>query len=104
MPGHLYKRARYFSLVMMVLAVTGCAPGPPPPVPPGLFSACVGWMAAALLIWCAVLLWKNLSSNRKTRKDSMADALKAIDDRIAAVEKKMNRIEKSRKHQKRRML
>ncbi|RUM74159.1 MAG: hypothetical protein DSZ10_02110 [Sulfurovum sp.] len=94
---HLCKRTAVFPVLIIVLFIAGCAPGPPPPMPPGLFSAGIGWIMVGLLVWGVILLWKNLNSTKTTNMDHLTDALNAINDRLAALEQKMNQAERNKK-------
>ncbi len=94
---YLRKKAEWFPILIIVLLITGCAPGPPPPIPPGLFSAGIGWILVGLLVWGAILLWKNFNSNKVTKTDYLIDALNAINDRLSALEKKINQSERNKK-------
>ncbi len=94
---YLRNKAEWFPILIIVLLITGCAPGPPPPIPPGLFSAGIGWILVGLLVWGAILLWKNFNSNKVSKTDHLADALNAINDRLSALEKKINQSEKNNK-------
>ena len=96
MHRYLCKRIEGFPVLIIVLLITGCTPGPPPPIPPGLFSAGIGWIVAGLLVWGAILLWKNVNSDKITKTDHLTDALNAINDRLTALEEKMNQSERNK--------
>ena len=96
MDRHLRKRIEGSPVLIILLLITGCTPGPPPPIPPGLFSAGIGWIVVGLLIWGAILLWKNLNSTKTNKTDQLTDALNAINDRLTALEEKMNQPEKNK--------
>lgn len=97
MQRYLYKRTEWFPVLIIVLLIAGCTPGPPPPISPGLFSAGIGWIVVGLLVWGAILLWNNLNSTKTTKTDHLADALNAINDRLTTLEEKMNQPEKDKK-------
>jgi len=80
-----------------MLSISGCAPAPMPPIPPGLFGAGIGWIIVGLFLWGAILLWKNLNSIKKTKTKDFTDAINAINDRLTILEKKMSQLEKDKK-------
>jgi outer membrane murein-binding lipoprotein Lpp len=96
MRRYLCKETKWFLVLIIALFVAGCAPGPPP-IPPGLFGAGFGWLMVGLLVWGAILLWKNLNSTKTTKTDHLADALNAINERLTALEEKMEQSEKDKK-------
>ncbi len=96
MQRHFCKVGEGFLVLIIVLLATGCAPGPPPPIPPGLFSAGIGWIVVGLLIWGAILLWKNPNSTKPNKTDQLTETLNAINERLTALEEKMNQLEKNK--------
>ncbi len=97
MQRYFCKVGKGFLVLIILLLITGCAPGLPPPIPPGLFSAGIGWIVVGLLIWGAILLWKNLNSTKTNKTDQLTDVLNAINDRLTALEEKINQLEKNKK-------
>ena len=97
MQRYFCKVGEGFLVLIILLLITGCAPGLPPPIPPGLFSAGIGWIVVGLLIWGAILLWKNLNSTKTNKTDQLTDVLNAINERLTALEEKINQLEKNKK-------
>ncbi len=97
MQRYFCKVGEGFLVLIILLLITGCAPGLPPPIPPGLFSAGIGWIVVGLLIWGAILLWKNLNSTKTNKTDQLTDVLNAINDRLTTLEEKINQLEKNKK-------
>ncbi len=91
------KVAAGFLELAALQAVSGCAPGPPPPpIPPGLPGMIIGWIVIALLVWCAVLLWKHLSSAKTDKTDHLTNAINSMNKRIVRLEKKMDELERNK--------
>jgi len=91
------KKVAWLLLVLsMLMVITGCAPGPPPPLPPWLFGAGANWIAMMLLVWISLLLWKNLDMSRSHSQDHLTEALNAINDRLTVLEEKIERLESNR--------
>ncbi len=97
MSKYLCKRTKMFPVLIIALLIAGCTPGPPPPIPPGLFRAGISWIVIGLLVWGAILLWKNLYSTKITKTDHLTDVLNDINDRLIALEKKMNQLKRGKK-------
>ena len=93
---YLRKGTQMLPILIIILFIAGCAPGPPPPIPPGLFSAGISWIVVGLLVWGVILLWKNLNVTKITKTDHLTDALNAINDRLNALEEKMNQQERDK--------
>ena len=90
----LTKVAWLLIVLSAVMLITGCAPGPPPPLPPWLFGAGTNWIAMILLVWISLLLWKNLNINRSHNQDHLTEALNAINDRLTVLEEKIQQLER----------
>ena len=91
------KRTQGIVILIIMLSISGCAPAPMPPIPPGLFGAGIGWIIVGLFLWGAILLWKNLNSIKNTKTKDFTDAINAINDRLTILEKKMSQLEKDKK-------
>ncbi len=93
----IWNRARW--VVLLILAfIGGCAPGPPPPVPPGLFSNLLSWILVALLVWICVLLWRNATKGPDKKTDHLADAMNQINERLSVLEEKIEQMKSNQKH------
>ncbi len=86
-------------IFVLLLIASGCALGPLPPTPPGLFGAGISWIITGLLVWCAILLWKILNSYQKPGTDHLTDAINAINDRLTILEERMNQEERNNEQQ-----
>ncbi len=94
----IWKSARWMVL-SIVAFIGGCAPGPPPPVPPGLFSNLFSWFLLALLVWICVLLWRNSTKGQDNNKaDHLTDAMNQINERLTVLEEKIEQMKNSEKH------
>ena len=94
---YLCKRTQGIVILIIMLSISGCAPAPMPPIPPGLFGAGIGWIIVGLFLWGAILLWKNLNSIKKTKTKDFTDTINVINDRLTILEKKMSQLEKDKK-------
>ncbi len=83
-------------LLAVVLAATGCAPGPPPPVFPALFGFGVGWLIVALLAWIGIMLWKRHGPEPSRRTDYLTEAINGIHKRLNLLEDRIEQLEKRR--------
>ena len=94
MKKFLQKSKKWLGLPALVLLVTGCAPGPPPPpVFPGF-----EWIIVAVLVIAAgVLLWRKLDVSRPTKDDHITEVLNDIHRQLKTLEKKMDKLEKRNK-------
>jgi hypothetical protein len=72
-----------------ILLVSGCAPGPLPPIFPGLIGFGLGWLVVGLLVWIGFLLWKKHGSAESLKADYLTEALNAINKRLTILEDKI---------------
>jgi hypothetical protein len=75
--------------------IAGCAPGPAPPLPPALLGQGAIWLIAGLLVWIGIILWKNLKPGQPDEKDHIIEALNSINERLTALEAKIEQLEKN---------
>lgn len=73
----------------MVLLVSGCAPGPPPPpVFPGL-----EWIIVAVLVIAAgILLWRKLDVSRPSKDDHLTEVLNEMNRQLKNLEDKIDKL------------
>jgi len=97
MQKNFSKRIKKYIMLMVVFTVSSCAPGPPPPIPPHLFSAGIGWIVIGLLIWFALLLCKNFNSSNLNKTEQLTDVLNSINKRLNDLEEKIKQLEINKK-------
>ena len=85
---------KWFALPAIGLPVCGCAPGPLPPIFPGLVGFGLGWLLVALLVWIGFLLWEKHGSPDSPKTDYLTEALNAVNQRLTILEDKIAQIEK----------
>ncbi len=91
MKQFLSKNKKWFWLSAVILLVTGCAPGPPPPpVFPGF-----EWIIVAVLVIAAgVLLWRKLDVSQPKKEDHFTEVLNDIHRRLRDIEEKLDKTDK----------
>ncbi len=101
MKDKLVPGVKWAQIILVSMAIGGCAPGPPPPVPPGLWGSLFDWLLLALLVWIVVLMLKRRPySKNNTRNEQFTDALNAVNNRISALEEAVEHLKRSVEQQK----
>jgi len=96
----LHRQKRLIIMSMICPFVPGCALGtlgPPPPIPPALFSIGTLWIMIGLLAVSIVFLWKNLNSTKITKTDDLTKILNDINKRLSSIEKEMDKLKRDNK-------
>ncbi len=75
-----------------IVLLTGCAPGPPPPLPP-IFPG-FEWIIIAVVIFLGVFIWKRYSAKEPLKTNYITEALNAINQQLKQLEKKIDELEK----------
>ena len=92
-------KMKWWLVPAVVLTVSGCAPGPLPPVFPSLVGFGLGWLAVGLLVWIGFLVWKKHGSADPLKTDYLAEALNAVNRRLSALEEKIEELRKGQKEE-----
>ena len=90
------RRTARLSLPAAAVLIAGCAPGPPPPLFPGLFGIGLVWLLVGLAVWLGVALWKKRERPAAPKTDYLTEALNAVNKRLAVLEEKMEKLGKER--------
>ncbi len=94
------RKTGWLPALTIILPVAGCAPGPPPPVFPGLLGFGLGWLAVGVLIWIGILLWKRQGPPEPCRTDYLTEALNAVNERLVILEEKIEQLGKKQRRKK----
>ncbi len=90
------KKTKLIYLSGILVFLTSCAPGPPPPpIFPG-----VEWIIIAVVIFLGVFLLKRVPVKKPEETNYITDALNAINQQLKELEKKIEELEKKQGHEK----
>ncbi len=94
MQKHSDKKINWLPVLAMTLVVSGCAPVPPPPVSPELFSLGFWWLIVGLLLWIGIIGWEKYGSSKPPKTDYLSEALNAINRRLTILEEQIELLKK----------
>jgi len=93
------EKMKWWLVPAVILNVSGCAPGPLPPLFPGLVGFGLGWLAVGLLVWIGFLMWKKYGSTDPLKTDYLTEALNAVNRRLSALEEKIEELRRGQKEE-----
>ncbi len=90
------KKTKLIYLLGVLVFLTSCSPGPPPPpIFPGF-----EWVIIAVVILLGVFLLQRVPTKKPLETNYITDALNAINQQLKELEKKIDELEKKQNHEK----